>query len=123
VRTDLPGADLSGANLLKADPARIGFDRRQVCRAQPTSRGAGERHRIFSLRLVNANFQGAQLSQNVTLRGANFRREIHGPPDLGVAILRETDLSVRRSFRRRIFPPPLCPRAEPPASKQTKTPK
>src|SRR6267143_2418914 len=90
-KAKLPGADLSGANLRKADLRNSDMTEAILPVADLTEAQASGVE-FFRCDLSNVNFQRAHL-RNVNLRLANVKGAKFSGADMGVAILRETDLT------------------------------
>src|SRR5437016_4158133 len=90
-KAKLPGADLSGANLRKADLRNTDMTEAILPGADLTEAQASGVE-FFRCDLSNVNFQRAHL-RNVNLRLANVNGTKFSVADMGVAILRETDLA------------------------------
>jgi uncharacterized protein YjbI with pentapeptide repeats len=90
-KAKLPGADLSGANLRKADLRNTDMTESILPGADLTEAQASGVE-FFRCDLSNAIFHRAHL-RNVNLRLANVNGTKFSGADMGVAILRETDLT------------------------------
>jgi len=86
----LPGADLSGANLRKADLRKVDLTEAFLPGANLAEAQASGVE-FFRCDLTGANFQKAIL-RNVNFRDAHLDGAKFAGADLGIAILRETDL-------------------------------
>jgi uncharacterized protein YjbI with pentapeptide repeats len=86
----LPGADLSGANLRKADLRKVDLTEAFLPGANLAEAQASGVE-FFRCDLTGANFQKAML-RNVNFRDAHLDGAKFAGADLGIAILRETDL-------------------------------
>src|SRR5712664_3735496 len=90
-KAKLPGADLSNANLRKADLRNTDMTEAILPGADLTEAQASGVE-FFRCDLSNVSFERARL-RNVNLRLANVNGARFSGADMGVAILRETDLT------------------------------
>lgn len=87
----LPGADFSGANLRKADLRKVDLTESFLPGAN-LSEAQASGVEFFRCDLTGANFEKAIL-RNVNFRDAHLQGAKFAGADMGIAILRETDLT------------------------------